>query len=177
VRGALVSTVAAVLDEESIPFAVIGAAALAWHGYSRATSDIDLVTTSSAALDIDWAARIPDADVHVRRGDAEDPLAGVVRFRREPDSDIDLVIGRWRWQSEAIARAERVDLGFARLPATGAADLVLFKLDAAGPGDLRDVEQLLAIKGDALVARVEELLPDIVSIREEWTRLRRATRS
>jgi hypothetical protein len=49
-RPTLLDLVADVLDEGRVPFAVIGAAALAVHGVSRSTQDIDLLTTDLRLL-------------------------------------------------------------------------------------------------------------------------------
>jgi hypothetical protein len=82
--------------------------------------------------------------VTVRAGDADDPLAGVVRFKRKTERDVDLVVGRSGWQADAVERAQVVPLYGVRLPVVTAADLVLFKLYAGGSQDCWDVEQLLA---------------------------------
>lgn len=37
------------------------------------------------------------AEVDRRRGDHEDPLAGVVRIALADDTEVDVVVGRWRW--------------------------------------------------------------------------------
>ena len=71
------------LAERNIPFAAIGAAALARHGVSRSTFDVDLLTTDPRTLDASlWdAPSLSGAAVEVRRGELLDPLAGVVRVR------------------------------------------------------------------------------------------------
>ncbi len=64
------------------PHALIGAAALAIHGVSRSTHDLDLLATEPSCLDPrQWSALSEEGIVvEVRKGDADDPLAGVVRF-------------------------------------------------------------------------------------------------
>jgi hypothetical protein len=47
----LFGSVVALLDQEHIPCAVIGASALAVHGVPRSTYDIDLLVTSPRGLD------------------------------------------------------------------------------------------------------------------------------
>lgn len=141
----LVAQVAGVLDGRSIPWAVIGAAALAVHGVPRATADVDILTTDPRCLDAgSWATL--DARgirVDIRRGDPGDPLAGVVRLAMDDEAPVDVVVGRHGWQQDALARAVRTPVGDATVPVVLAADLVLLKLYAGGPQDAWDVDQLL----------------------------------
>ena len=95
-----------VLQDRQIPFALIGAAAMAAHGVSRSTFATDLFSVGPSALDDGiWQALATDGiDVDVRHGDDDDPLLGVVRCTRGEQA-IDLVVGRFAWQREVIARA------------------------------------------------------------------------
>jgi hypothetical protein len=150
-----------VLDHHHIRYALIGAAAMAVYGVSRSTFDIDLLTTDHRALDRTiWAALAGDADV--RRGDPEDPLAGVVRITIGEERPIDIVIGRHAWQARAVERAQQ--MGDA-VPVVLARDLVLLKLYAGGSQDLWDVRELLQHAGTSVAsevaADVERLSPDL----------------
>jgi hypothetical protein len=168
VHETLIERVAAALQERGVAHAVIGATALAAHGYARSTRDIDLLAVDAAVLSIDWASVLPPSvEVEACRGDGDDPLAGVVRFTSGSES-VDLVIGRWKWQAEAIARAEQSDLGFAVLPVITLTDLVLLKIDAGGGGDLFDVAQLVAIHGDPLIEDVTRRVVDIRTLCSRW---------
>ncbi len=141
---------------------MIGAAAMAVHGVSRATRDLDLLVMSAECLaPPTWAALEHDGlGVSIRRGDADDPLAGVVRVTAAGDSPIDVVVGRAGWQDAAIGRATVRTIEGVAVPVVTATDLILLKLYAGGPQDAWDVEQLLA-SGDRamLVAAVEAALP------------------
>jgi hypothetical protein len=173
----LLARVSAELAARSIPHALVGAAAMAVHGISRSTFDADLFTTDRAVLDQAlWSALAAEATaVDLRVGDADDPLAGVVRFAREGQRSVDLVVGRDRWQAEVIARAVPTPLGGAEIPVVTPADLVLLKLHAGGPQDAWDVTQLLsAVGADALVPHVEAQLSRLpVEARALWDRIRR----
>ncbi len=83
-------------------------------------------------------------NVSVARGDADDPLAGVVRLDQEGERRDDLVVGRYRWQRRVLERAEPAVIGGTSLPTALARDLVLLKLYAGGSQDAWDIEQLLA---------------------------------
>ncbi len=156
-RTALFDHVTALLDRAGIPYALIGAAALAIHGVSRSTQDLDLLTPDARLLDRTFWTALPDGvSVDVRAGDAADPLAGVVRCRVSGDRDVDVVVGRASWQAALVARAERVRRGGRIVPTARVEDLVLLKLYAGGSQDRWDIEQLLARPDrDAIVAGVE----------------------
>jgi hypothetical protein len=69
----LLAEIAARLRLRQIPFAMIGAGAIAVHGVSRSTADIDLLTMDRACLDrAVWLELPPDTRVDVRAGDAAD---------------------------------------------------------------------------------------------------------
>ena len=73
--------IAAVLRDGGYPCAIIGAVALAVHGYPRATDDLDLGTLVRTAREWNEVAqrlRARGFEVHVAMPDAEDPLGGVI---------------------------------------------------------------------------------------------------
>ncbi len=161
--------VAAVLDTARIAHALIGATALAAAGVARSTFDLDFLTTSMQALDAAVWHGLRDAgvDVEIRRGDVDDPLAGVVRVSASGERPVDLIVGRFEWQRRAVERA--------RLLSTGARvvlprDLVLLKLYAGGTQDVWDVRQLLnALTDVPLASEVEADLSDLPpAARELW---------
>jgi hypothetical protein len=85
----LLLEVAGILRQADIPFALIGAGAMAAHGVSRATADLDLLAVEQRCLDrVLW-----------------DPLAeaGVVRFETADEGAmVDLVAG---WGGRQVAAA------------------------------------------------------------------------
>jgi hypothetical protein len=142
-------------SEQQVAHALIGAAALAVHGLSRATLDQDLLVVDQRVLATTfWDAIGADAGVDIRVGDADDPLAGVVRISLPPERDVDVVVGRHRWQEAILANAVRV--GPQQLPVAEPADLILLKLYAGGSQDRWDIEQLLALHAPELGEAVEE---------------------
>jgi predicted nucleotidyltransferase len=175
--GGLLGRVVASLTSAGIRHAVIGAGALALHGVSRSTFDIDLFTTNAAALVAStWAGLKADPGVHVdiRRGDSADPLLGVVRCSMADERDVDVVVGRQAWQTDVVARAVPVDLSGVELSVVTPADLILLKLYAGGPQDLWDIEQLLATGARQQLAeevdnRIDNLPRDA---RATWSRIR-----
>ena len=150
------------LRAHGTPFALVGAAALALHGVPRSTRDLDLFTVDVRCLDAEYWRSIGAGaiDVTIRRGDAADPLAGVVRLRPTHGAPVDIVVGRSAWQRGVLERAKPATVEDVVVPVAQAADLVLLKLFAGGPQDLWDVAQLLGGEDrDTIVADVESRLP------------------
>jgi hypothetical protein len=172
----LLDRVRHLLSEQRVAHAVIGAAALAVHGVSRATLDHDLLVVDQRVLaPAFWGPMGADVGIDIREGDQDDPLAGVVRITLPSDRDVDVVIGRHRWQEEALAQA--VLVGAQQLPVVKPADLILLKLYAGGSQDRWDIEQLLALHSPGLVEAVDErigVLP--AQSRALWDALRPGAR-
>jgi hypothetical protein len=167
----LLEQVVGTLQREGIPHALIGAGALAVHGVSRSTLDHDLLAMDTRALDRAMWGEWPGVDIDIRRPDADDPLAGVIRFRAAGERDVDLVVGRGAWQRDIISRAGPLRIGDTDVQVVTAADLVLLKLYAGGTQDRWDIEQLLAAEpSDKLRAQVESRLPALpLRCRELWS--------
>jgi hypothetical protein len=169
----LLDRVAVLLTADEIPFALIGAAALAARGIARSTFDIDLPIDPRVLDGAFWEplSRV-DVNVDVRRGDADDPLAGVVRLESPGQRPVDVVVGRYAWQARAVAAAERLR---GEPPVVTAHDLILLKLYAGGSQDLWDIRELLALPGaENLVAAVTAGLDECPpAMRETWDELRR----
>lgn len=170
----LLASVARTLEAQHIAYAVIGATAMAVHGVTRSTADLDLLATDTRCLDPALWAPLRDAGtvVDLRRGDDEDPLAGVIRFERGEEPPVDVLVGRWPWQREILGRAMRIEIGGVSVPVAAPADLILLKLYAGGPQDAWDIAQLLdAVPGlEPLVeAGIGALPPDCAAL---WRRIR-----
>lgn len=165
-----------VLDAIAVPYALIGAHAMAARGYPRFTVDVDLLTTDARVLNETTWVSLERAGGRVdrRRGDDDDPLAGVVHVLLPDDTDIDIVLGRWQWQSDVIARAESLTVADGvTIPVPRTGDLILLKLSAGGFLDVRDAAALLAVGSrDAVIREVEERIGDVhPDIRGLWREL------
>jgi hypothetical protein len=171
----LLASVSDHLQQRTVAHALIGAAALALHGVSRSTFDQDILVTDTRVLDdAFWQQMTPPAHADVRRGDGDDPLAGVVRMRAESERDVDIVVGRYTWQADMLARSEPIPHS-GGLRVVRAADLVLLKLFAGGSQDRWDIEQLLALdESGALIQEVESRLSALPQrCAAAWASLRR----
>jgi predicted nucleotidyltransferase len=173
----LLRDVIARLEAERIPFALIGAAAMAVHGVSRATADVDLLTVNARALQGElWSAfEARGVGLRVLRGDIDDPLAGSVRLSLAEGRMVDVVVGRHAWQREIIEAAPEASIGEVSLKVVRPAGLVLLKLYAGGPKDAWDVRALLESHEEAPAIKVEvdQLIARLPSESQAlWMRLR-----
>jgi hypothetical protein len=175
-RLTLLGPVTARLRAQGIAFAVIGAAAMAVHGVARSTVDVDVLATARDCLDEStWAPLAADGiEARIRRGEADDPLAGVVRLRAAERAPLDVVVGRAAWQAAIAGRAQPTEIDGVVVPVATAADVILLKLYAGGPQDAWDIEQLLATEGRAALAGTVDAAVDALpaEARALWARLR-----
>jgi hypothetical protein len=171
----LLDSITRELDVRRVQYALVGAGALAVHGVLRASDDLDLLVTDRAVLSSGAWDELAShgVGVEVRLGDDEDPLAGVIRFTGASSSSVtvDVVVGKHAWQADVLARAERRRItSTLELPVVTASDLILLKLFAGAPRDLRDVEEILdSENGSAVepaVTREIDRLPR--EAREAW---------
>lgn len=173
----LLSDVVAVLERAEIAHALIGAAAMAVHGVSRATADVDLFTVDARTLRRElWAELEQKGDeLRVLRGDIDDPLAGSVRLSRASDKMVDVVVGRYAWQAEIVRSATPMPIGgITTVKVARPAGLVLLKLYAGGPKDAWDIQSLLEIHdlADDIKSEVNGAVSRLpAESRALWTRL------
>ena len=166
------------LEALGSPYALIGAHAMAARGYARFTVDIDLLTSDARVLDpARWAELVRQgAAVEARRGEPDDPLGGVVHVLLPDGTDVDIVVGKWKWEAHVIDRAERMAIAGAEIPVPRISDLILLKLAAGGFLDQRDAAALLLL-GDRntiireVDAHLDEVQPDVRAL---WRELLRA---
>ncbi|MFN2427348.1 MAG: hypothetical protein ABR587_12980 [Candidatus Binatia bacterium] len=152
------------LKGHGLSCAVIGAAAMAAHGVARATMDVDLLLVGRESLDSRAWEQLQrtGAEVEIRRGAPDDPLAGVVRVRHDQSQPIDIVIGAAAWQRRAIERAVPATILGMVAPVATAPDLILLKLYAGSPQDCWDISRLLAASSaEGVEHAVESELPSL----------------
>jgi hypothetical protein len=169
----LLESITRELDVRRVRYALVGAGALAVHGVLRASDDLDLLAIDRAVLASGAWDELAShgVEVEVRLGDDEDPLAGIVRFTGASSATVDLVVGKHAWQADVLARAERRRItSTLELPVVSASDLILLKLFAGAPRDLRDVEEILDSESgstvEPAVTREIDRLPR--DAREAW---------
>jgi hypothetical protein len=154
--------VRAILDANGVSYAVIGAVALAARGVLRSTYDFDLLTTDKRVFSTAMWSGLVSAGipVDVRKGDFDDPLGGVIRIGT-PREQVDVVVGKWKWEHRAVESAEVADVEGVPMRVAIASDLILMKLNAGGYQDRMDIRALLEHgPREQLIAEVEAKLGD-----------------
>jgi hypothetical protein len=167
----LLDEIRSTLEAAGIRHALIGALALSAYGVNRASLDLDLFAADASCLSPDlWAdLRSRGVAVEIRKGDLNDPLAGVVRFEVAGELPIDVVVGKFAWQTRILERAQAIGGTLV----VRAADLVLLKLYAGGIQDAWDVQQLLARPfREDLIREVDSRLSDLpVRCQDLWKKI------
>jgi hypothetical protein len=159
----MIGVVAAHLDARGVSYALIGGLAVNARGHARFTLDSDLLTTDRQVLQEAFWSSLRDSDVtiDVRRGDFDDPLAGVVHIGAHPES-VDIVVGRWTWEQRVIDRAEPLPIDGFTIPVPLTSDLILLKVAAGGPIDRQDIIRLLEVgPREPLIAEVNEKIGEL----------------
>ena len=164
-----------ILESLGARYALIGAHAMAARGYPRSTVEVDFLTADHRVLDPAVWTEITRSGgtVESRRGDHDDPLAGVVHILLADGSDVDVVVGRWKWEAAVIDRAQRMSIAGSDVPVARTSDLIMLKLAAGGYLDQRDAAALLVTANRAELVReveahIDEVRPDI---RPAWREL------
>lgn len=166
---ALAEQVADAAGRLGLDSALIGAAALAVHRYTRGTEDLDLAINVDPSTQLVALQRVLASDglqTELRLPDGDDPLGGVlvVRVLAENDEVPAALVELVNFHNpahvvptpaaRAIARA--MALSGTSLRCVTIDDLVALKLYAGGLTDYADVVQLLARNPDADLDAVRE---------------------
>src|SRR6266498_2223986 len=135
-----------ILESTGVQYALIGGWALGLRGYARLTTDTDFLTTDRRVLDAKVWSDLSAGGIHVdpRKGDFDDPLGGVVHIGSKPH-EIDVVVGKWKFEQAIIERAEPMEFRGATVLVPTTSDLILLKLAAGGWQDFADAYQLLNV--------------------------------
>jgi hypothetical protein len=150
------------LEEEQIPYMVIGGFAVTVWGNPRFTRDLDVTI---------WVT--PDAfDAAVARICAEfkalptDPLRFAEETRVLPvvcgSTSVDVIFAALPYEEQAIHRARRLNIGAGEVQICAPEDLVLYKIVSQRPRDKEDIEGVFRYRRSELDftyldPRVEEL--------------------
>lgn len=171
----LLELVVSALESLGTPYAVIGGQAVAMRGHPRLTVDYDFLTADRRVFERQLWTSLEEkgAIVDVRKGDPDDPLAGVVHITLLHERDADVVVAKWKWEQTVIERAERLLLQGIFVPVPRTSDLILLKLAAGGYLDLQDVYALLqAGDREQLIREVDQTVDALAAdAQESWKRI------
>lgn len=153
--------IASILESQGVGAVVIGAVALAAHGYVRFTEDLDLGVNTDLGTLTKVAEALRKAGFHVelREPDGEDPLGGVVDVRG-PFGLVQIVNYGGRFPAVidgGLAAADTVIRPGSRLRIVPLPHLVALKLYAGGTKSRADIVELLSRNPEADMASISDL--------------------
>jgi hypothetical protein len=150
----LLHEVGRILDREGVSWAAIGALAVAYHGFVRASLDADaIVTFKGSRTDLERlgsSLRAQGWKVDVRKGEPGDPLGYVIRILDAGENQVDLIGGISRMDSTLFDRAITDELEGRSMRIVSPEDLIALKVFAGSAQDLADAAAVVEIQGDAL---------------------------
>jgi predicted nucleotidyltransferase len=137
--------IAAILQEQKIPYAVIGAMAASVHGSIRATTDADaLLSISPGKLaSLEKSLKRNGFTTELRHGDADDPIPALLAVTDRHDNRVDLLAGLRGLDPEVFSRAIAVPFLGTTLQVAGREDFIAMKCFAGAPQDLADARNAL----------------------------------
>jgi hypothetical protein len=171
-----VRAVARALDETGRPWMFIGGVAVIALGVPRLTVDVDATITAEGVDPEELIARLSGHAIAPRIPDA----AGFARHRNvvllrhgSSQVDVDVSLAFLPFELDALRSSLAVDWVGLRIPVARPQDLVVYKLVAARPRDLDDVEKLLLLHREQIdVARVRRIMAEFAQALEDEERPR-----
>jgi predicted nucleotidyltransferase len=132
------------LEEQKVPYVVVGGLAAAFQGEPRATNDVDFMVTVDTARVWRLAEEAQRAgfDVDPHLADLHWRMNGFVRLWLGPPGEqvaVDLMACATEFLREAAWRAQQALLMGRRVPIASPEDLILFKLAAYRDKDVPDI--------------------------------------
>ena len=174
--------IASSLREAGTRSAVIGAIALAFHGYARATQDVDIAThvdPRTVLCDVERSLKQRGYTTRLIFPDSDDPLGGVLTVTGNDFDAVQVVnfYNPWAVSSnpgESSIRSAAACIPGYDLPVVDVPHLIALKLYAGGPRNRSDVLELIERNRDVdrseirrvceqfnLTADVDEVLRDV----------------
>lgn len=144
---------AALLETERVPYAVIGGIAAAVRGEPRFTADVDVVIGVELDRATELIAALETAPFQpLFPGVAEVLKAAFILPVRHRATQIrvDMAVGLTGFEQQVIRRASGVVLAGRSIPVATAEDLILLKLIAGRPRDTDDITGIVARQRDSL---------------------------
>ncbi len=144
---------AAFLEAESVPYAVIGGIAAVVRGEPRFTADVDVVIGVELDRATELIAALESAPFQpLFAGVAEVLRAAFILPMRHRATQIrvDMAVGLTGFEQQVIRRASSVVLAGRSIPVATAEDLILLKLLAGRPRDTDDIAGIVARQHDSL---------------------------
>jgi hypothetical protein len=141
------------LTAHTIPYVIIGGAALPRWGEPRFTKDVDLMAMASLVEGVEPLARLVLSKFPARRPDTLDlaRVARVLTVRASNGCDLDISLGLPGFEEQVIERAVDYELEPGKVVRVcSAEDLIVYKCVAGRPQDLTDVDGIVIRQRDKL---------------------------
>lgn len=137
------------LDREAIPYAMTGGLALAFWGYPRTTTDIDLIVLVDQSPHDFWKAGVPNLFL-LEPDELTFPHMKVWRALMPASSPntvvVDLIRVDSSWSAVMMSRRIKATLLGASIYICSAEDIILLKLFSAREKDKEDIRTLVQIR-------------------------------
>ncbi|MCC6573658.1 MAG: nucleotidyltransferase [Planctomycetes bacterium] len=153
-----------------VPFAIVGGVAAAAYGRARATKDVD-ATADLAGRDLEAALKLakqfgierrPEHAETFRRG------SRVLLLQHAPTStNIDVALALFAIEMKFLGRARQVHIDDWSFPIATPEDILVMKLFAWRPQDVRDIENILAVQKRLNLKQVREDIKGLAEIMED----------
>jgi len=151
---------------EDLEAAVIGGVAAGLHGHPRLTEDVDAVVVGTAAEELitagkryGFAPRIKDALEFSQR-------THVLLMQHRSGVGVDLSLGALPFESEVIARAQRIDADGLVIIVASPEDLIIMKALARRPQDIADIAGILDIQSSLDTERIRHWVREFSALLE-----------
>lgn len=143
----LLLDVAAILTEEKIDYAVIGAMAASVYGSIRATLDADaLISVSIPKLgNLEKALKRAGFHTELRRGDPDDPIPALFVITDQYENRVDLLAGLRNLDPEAFSRSLTIPFLKTTIRVVSREDFIAMKCFAGGPQDIIDAREVIKV--------------------------------
>lgn len=142
------------LNKLRIPYAVVGAFAASFYGVVRASLDADAVISVSGYEEkLDQLSAFLKKDgfkIKIRRGDAHDPVLGVINIEDKFQNRVDLLTGIRGMKGDVFDKTKTATFMGTSIKIIGAEDFIAMKLFAGAPKDIQDVIGVLKISKDKI---------------------------
>ena len=122
------------------------------HGIVRASMDADAVLslTIQETPTLEREFRAAGFRTELRRGDPDDPIAGVLSLTDAYGNRVDLLVGLRGLDPDAFSRTVELIFHGAELRVVGLEDFIAMKIFAGGPHDMADARAAITAAGDRL---------------------------
>jgi len=145
----LLTDVIDILNKLHIPYAIIGAFAASFYGIVRASIDADAVISLSKSKENieDLLTELKKLKVTVthRKGDTQDPIAGVINIEDDFKNRADLLLDILGMKEDAFLRVHETVFMDSSINIIGAEDFIAMKIFAGNEKDINDAIGVLKI--------------------------------